>query len=270
MKTYLSASRLAPAILLLSFSVLAQAQGNQIESASYGARNQRRDVTSRVQSMARNGTLDFRVSNDALSGDPAPGQKKDLYMRVRDYRGRTQQYTYYEGDRVNIQLWNSGGGWNGGGGGNWNYQGRLRNDDQRRFDSYYTRWLDYTRTNNYSEIQSMEKRMRDIYSHYSIPYNTPWAAVASPGLGQPGNGWGGWNDLRITSATWGAYNRTRDVTGMLQGQVSRDGRLEMKVNNTNLGGDPAPGETKTLTVRYFYQGRQLNRTLREGDTLRLP
>ena len=46
---------------------------------------------------------------------------------------------------------------------------RCSADDQRRFDSYYSRWLEYRRTNNREEVDSMEKRMRDVMSHYNIP-----------------------------------------------------------------------------------------------------
>ena len=58
---------------------------------------------------------------------------------------------------------------------------RLSDDDQRRFDSYYSRWQDYRRTNNRDEIVSMEKRMQDVYQHYGIPSNTPYSRVASGG-----------------------------------------------------------------------------------------
>ena len=60
-------------------------------------------------------------------------------------------------------------------------QRRLSADDQRRFDSYYSRWLDYKRTNNQGEVVSMEKRMQDIYAHYGIPSNVPYSRIASNG-----------------------------------------------------------------------------------------
>jgi len=60
-------------------------------------------------------------------------------------------------------------------------RGRLSSDDQRRFDSYYQRWLDYKRTNNRDEIISMEKRMQDVMEHNNIPASTPYAAIASNG-----------------------------------------------------------------------------------------
>jgi hypothetical protein len=59
---------------------------------------------------------------------------------------------------------------------------RLSADDQSRFDSYYSRWIEYRRTNNRDEIVSMERRMFDVYDHYGIPHNVPFDRVASQGL----------------------------------------------------------------------------------------
>src|SRR5207247_5213485 len=56
---------------------------------------------------------------------------------------------------------------------------RFSEDDQRRFDSYYSRWLDYRRDNNQSEMNSMERRMQDIYATYNIPSTTPYIWVGS-------------------------------------------------------------------------------------------
>jgi len=59
------------------------------------------------------------------------------------------------------------------------WRGRLSTEDQSRFDSYYSRWLEYRRTNNRDEIVSMEKRMQDVMTHYNIPLNTPYEQIAS-------------------------------------------------------------------------------------------
>src|SRR5213594_2284014 len=59
------------------------------------------------------------------------------------------------------------------------FRAQLSPDDQRRFDSYFSRWQEYRRTNNRDEMNSMEKRMQDIYVHYNIPSNTPYFAIAS-------------------------------------------------------------------------------------------
>jgi hypothetical protein len=257
------------AVLAICSSVPALAQGSDVVSAQYGANRNVIDVTNTVRSMVRNGSLQFQVTNENLRvNDPAPGVVKTLRLRVRDYNGHTRNYDYREKQTVNLQM-----GWtnppnrpgNPGGG----YQGRLRSDDQKRFDSYYTRWLDYQRTNNYGEIRSMEKRMHDIYSHYSIPVGVPFAQVASQNLAQPGPGWGGWNDLRITSARYGAGTQTQDVTGRLQGMVN-GGMLRVRVDNDGMGGDPAPNQKKQLYVQYLYQGRQRAQTVREGNYLQIP
>src|SRR5881275_2782260 len=63
------------------------------------------------------------------------------------------------------------------------WRGRLSAQDQSRFDSYYSRWLGYRRSNNQSEAESMDRRMRDLYAHYGIPNNVPYNQVASSGAG---------------------------------------------------------------------------------------
>jgi hypothetical protein len=68
-------------------------------------------------------------------------------------------------------------------------QRRLSSDDQQRFDSYYSRWMDYRRTNNREQIASMEKRMQDVYQHYGIPAGTPYGRVASNGGGYGDRDW---------------------------------------------------------------------------------
>jgi hypothetical protein len=245
-------------------------QSGDVVGAEYGAGRNFVDVTNQVRSMIRNGSLNFRVNNDAFRvGDPAQNQVKTLRLRVRDAYGRAQTYQYREGDTVNLQL-----GWTNppnrpgpGPGGNW--YGRLNSGDQQRFDSYYSRWLDYQRVNNYGEIRSMEKRMYDVYKNYSIPASVPFAQVASPRLGQPGPGWGGWDDLRIISARYGSGSNFRDVTGRLQGMVS-NGTLRVRVDNDGMGGDPAPNQKKDLHMQYLYQGRQRSITVREGNYVQIP
>src|SRR5437868_10476928 len=56
---------------------------------------------------------------------------------------------------------------------------RLSPEDQERFDSYYSRWLEYRRTNNREETVNMEKRMRDVMSRNNIPADVPFDEVAS-------------------------------------------------------------------------------------------
>ncbi len=72
-------------------------------------------------------------------------------------------------------------------------QRQLSADDQRRFDSYYSRWQEYRHTNNREQIASMEKRMQDVYAHYGIPAGTPYWRVASNARGES------WKSAWVTS-----------------------------------------------------------------------
>ena len=67
-------------------------------------------------------------------------------------------------------------------------QWRLSSDDQSRFDSYYSRWMDYRQRNDRDQMSSMEQRMRDVYAHYNIPPNTPFWRVASNAVCTGSNG----------------------------------------------------------------------------------
>jgi len=81
---------------------------------------------------------------------------------------------------ANAQTWNSNSSnpW----------QGRLRGDDQQRFDNYYKKWIENRERKDKSEIASMEVRMLEVYSHNGIPSNVPYDYVASPNVALPSNG----------------------------------------------------------------------------------
>jgi len=76
------------------------------------------------------------------------------------------------------------------------------------------------------------------------------------------------SSLRIDRATYGAGYRTSDVTARLNSQV-QNGQIREQVTNQNMGGDPAPQQTKTLTVQYTMNGQTNQVQVNEGDTLRL-
>src|SRR5438309_6846580 len=79
----------------------------------------------------------------------------------------------------------------------------------------------------------------------------------------------GQGNLQINRATYGSGYRTSDVTSRLNSQIQND-QLNLQVNNDSMGGDPAPGQTKTLTVQYALNGRTNSALVNEGETLRLP
>ena len=124
------------------------------------------------------------------------------YSRWQDYRQRNDRdqmmsmekrmYAVYAHYNVPMQtpFWRVAS--NARSGGN-RWHGRLSGDDQRRFDSYFSRWQEYRQRNDRDEIRSMEKRMQDVYAHYQIPPNTPYFWVAS---NSGDNDWDRWENER--------------------------------------------------------------------------
>ena len=165
-----------------------------------------------------------------------------------------------------------------------NYRGRLRGDDQKRFDSYYSRLMEYRKKKDREQIASMQGRMLDVYAHNDIPLATPYEFVASPNVVPAGYGQGrnseynrGYNDsgynnggsLRILQAFYGAPGRQADVAGRLQNLATNNG-IGVRVNNDSMGSDPAPGSRKRLYVVYSYRGQQRSVTVDEGNELQIP
>jgi hypothetical protein len=75
--------------------------------------------------------------------------------------------------------------------------------------------------------------------------------------------------LRILRATYsGGRRNSADVTGAVAGRVV-NGMVELLVNGESLGGDPAPGVVKTLTVEYELNGARRTATARDGEMLRI-
>jgi hypothetical protein len=251
--------------LFFFLSIRADAQSVTLLSADYGVEGSRMDVTCRVQSMVQNGYLHFRITNYLLGGDPAPEQPKEFRIRARDFRGRVYDYNFHEKEDVALQASDPGpdcphsvstSRW----------QGRLSDDDQQRFDSYFTRWLTYSQQNNQRETQSMLGRMYDVYNHYGIPTTVPFNQIASP-LAVAGNS--AYSDLQLISASYGIPGRTVDVTNRLRG-IMQNGSLAVHVNNDSMGADPAPEKHKALTLTYSYRGQRRTVTVRESDDLTLP
>jgi hypothetical protein len=72
-----------------------------IQRAIYGKNGQGADVTNRVRSLLRNDSLDFKVNNTNLGGDPNEGTKKTLKLSYT-YMGRKQNRTWNEGDQCRV------------------------------------------------------------------------------------------------------------------------------------------------------------------------
>jgi Domain of unknown function (DUF3395) len=94
------------ALLVLTVFVIqvpAQAQVRQlkINKAIYGHNGQGMNVTSHLQSLVQNGTLDVKVNNKNMGGDPNTGADKSVKVEYT-YQGRTSTKVVKEGDRLQL------------------------------------------------------------------------------------------------------------------------------------------------------------------------
>jgi hypothetical protein len=81
-----------------------------------------------------------------------------------------------------------------------------------------------------------------------------------------GNGGGNSSGLQVMWADWGAGNQRADVTARVRAMLRGNGLV--KVNNTNLGGDPARGADKVLRISARdARGRVQQFSYKEGATI---
>ena len=264
--------------------------GWQVMRAQWGAGNRRMDVTPRVRVLLSGHGM-VQVNNQNMGGDPAVGAAKTLVIEARNFQGQTRRFTFREGSAIDAsQFFNYGGGLGGNAGPGWQVMfadwgsgnrrvvvtdrvrsllsgsGRVRVNNQNlgsdpavgaaktlRISAGDARGQ--VRQFSFREGASIDARQFANYGGF-------------PGGGFPGPAPGVGN-LEIVRAFYGLNNRTNDVSQLLRSQI-RNNTLVLQVNNRNLGGDPAPGADKVLTVIYRLDGREQSRTVREGNTLRIP
>jgi Domain of unknown function (DUF3395) len=94
------------ALSLLTTSVVqipAQAQGRMlhINNAIYGKNGRGMNVTNKLRSMIQNSTLNIKVNNGNMGGDPNVGADKYLAVKYT-YQGRSMSKIVKEGDRLQL------------------------------------------------------------------------------------------------------------------------------------------------------------------------
>jgi Domain of unknown function (DUF3395) len=94
------------ALLLLTTTAIqipAQAQGRMlhINNAIYGKNGRGMNVTNKLRSMIQNNTLNIKVTNGNMGGDPNVGADKYLAVKY-SYQGRTMSKVVKEGDRLQL------------------------------------------------------------------------------------------------------------------------------------------------------------------------
>jgi len=272
--------------------------GWQVIRAQWGSGNRQVDVTARVRVLlSGNGMV--QVNNQNMGSDPAVGADKTLVIEARNYQGQTRRFTFREGSAVDAsQFYNYGGGVGANPGGGWQVMfadwgsgnrrqvvtdrvramlsgnGMVKVSNQNigvdpapganktlrvsaRDAAGQVRQFTYAEGSNIDASQ--------FYNYGGRPPGPPMGIPPGP---PPNPGYGGGN-LQIVRAYYGLNNRTNDVSQLLRSQV-RNNTLVIQVNNQNMGGDPAPGGDKVLTVIYRVNGREQSTTVKEGNTLRIP
>ena len=87
---------------LISTSMASAQNGPlQIKKAIYGKSGAGKDVTLRLRAMVSNGTLNVKITNDNMGGDPNKGADKTLKVDY-SYRGQRKQVVVKEGDRLTL------------------------------------------------------------------------------------------------------------------------------------------------------------------------
>lgn len=108
---------------------------------------------------------------------------------------------------------------------------RLSPNDQQRFDSYYSRWVQYKQRNDGDQIRSMEKRMDDVKAQYGIPGNVPYWRIASHARENDWQGGYRWRSMLSTGdqqrfdsyySRWMNYQRTNNRDQMISMQRRMD------------------------------------------------
>ena len=280
----------------LPLALMAQQAPVQVTRAEWGADRTWVDVTQRVQAVIDSGRSSFRVDGEALGDDPVPGTPKTLRVRTRTQAGRTQSFEYRDFETVELRTW----GILPGSRGQWSRDPRDRmrsggsqSGDLRILSAQYgdgRRQSDVTamlnnaiQGGNTLSLQAINqnlggdpapavvKRLTVQYQWQGQTYNVTvpengWLRLPETGgaFGTPSN-----IGLRIVQATYGGGGRVLDVTGRLQSLIQGD-RLSIRASNDAMGGDPARGADKKLTVIYEWQGARYQAEVNEDNSLALP
>ena len=236
----------------------APAAALRILRANYGGAN----VTTAVAARVANDRLELPVSSTTLNTDPAPGTVKTLTVEY-ELNGQRQtasardgetlrlnapapalkilRATYSGGRRASADVTNA-------------VAARVANDT-----------LELTVNGDSLGVDPAPGTVKTLTIEYELngQRQTTTAKDAEivilPGI----------VSFTIYSATYGVQGRTLDATRAVTARLSGN-RLELPVTGDTLGGDPAPGVVKTLTVDYELNGRRRTATAQDGETLRLP
>lgn len=248
--------------------------GLRILRADYGTQNHFADVTARLNSQVQNGTLNLRITNDTMGGDPADNRRKTLTVWYL-YNGRPANVVVSEKDTLTLP------GSNDYVSGNFRILRAQYGADYRYFDVtdrlnslLQGDQLTLRVTNDTMGGDPAPDRRKQLTVVYFYNGQQCRATISEkdtlnlPGAGDcAGNFEGG--GFRVLRATYGAGNRLSDVTDRVAALASGQ-QLQLTVSNSTMGGDPAEGQHKQLRVIYLWQGIRYESITPEGGLLSIP
>ena len=207
----------------------------RIATARYGGDNRYNDVRERLQGLVRDNTLAVKVENAVLGGDPAVGKDKALEVTY-EWAGAVYGMSAKEGRSLSLPDANA----------------RLISSAPVVFTPPATagRGADSDASRTAGNRNS------------AAGSGAPVGSREIPPIGTAGG-------LRIFYARYGAAGQEIDVREQLRPLLQNDA-LRTTVGTASMGGDPAPGVRKTLTVVYEYRGRTYEKIAADGEAFVLP
>ena len=251
-------------------------RGLQITRSEYGIPGHSRDVTRLLTGLVQADRLSVRVDNDTMGGDPAEDHRKTLTVWYV-YNGVASQASIPEHDTLNLpgtmnnsqtlRIIRAEYGINP----EENSIGRGVADVTRRLnDRIQGNRLSLRVTTDTMGSDPAEGHRKKLWVWYV--YGGRMARIVvdyDAVLNLPGANDYYQERLQITRAQYGAGYRFADVTRQLTSRIQGD-RLSLRITNDTMGGDPAPGEKKVLTVFYIHEGESRRAFTNESDVLELP
>src|SRR5882724_9097120 len=265
-------------VFLAALPLLAQTNTSwEIIRADYGSGNSWVDVTDRVLSLVQGDSLNFTVDGNTLGAIQRQGRNRALRLQLRDSAGTSRQITYRDGQQVNLQVYNAYQSSDlhvnravyGSGGRSVDVTSRLNSQIQggRLNLEVSNQTMGRDPAPNQPKTLTVQYmlngRSNQVVVNEGDTLRLPYGTTSQP------YGTTSQNNLHINWATYGSGYRTSDVTSRLNSQIRND-QIILAVNTSSMGGDPAPGQNKVLTVQYVLNGRTDQAIINDGDTLRLP
>src|SRR3954467_3289338 len=239
-----------------------------INRAIYGWADRNSDVTSRLNSQIQSDQLNVMINNQNMGGDPYPDHGKTLTVQYVA-NGQNKQVVLKEGDTLRLPSGNNSGY------GNLQINRAIYGRDNHSND-VTSRLNSQIQNDQLNVLVNNQNMGGDPYPDHGKTLTVQYAISGKNNeltlnegttLRLPTNN-NSYDSLEIKRAIYGWENQTADVTSRLNSRVHGD-QLNLQVTDDNMGGDPAYGHVKKLTVDYSLNGQNRQVVTTQNDTLSL-